>query len=414
MADEHSSTAEPTAGESAMLRSILETVPDAMVVIDRHGTILQFSKAAERLFGWRADDVCGHNVRMLMPSPYREQHDEYLDRYIATGERRIIGIGRVVVGQRRNGSTFPMELSVGEARDGEQQLFTGFVRDLTERQQARARMQELQDELLHVARLRSMGQMAAALAHELNQPLTAVGNYVAAALRLLDSPVPDPEHMRQALRLAADQTQRSGEIIRRLRSYVARGDTDRWPRPLGIIVEEAAALALVGLGDRGVTVKFDLAPDLPLVVVDRIQVQQVLLNLIRNAVEAMENAAVRELSVSTALWDCMVAVSIADTGTGIPPSIEAQLFQPFVTTKADGMGIGLSVCRAIVEAHGGRLWCEPNPDGGTVFRFTLPTEAAERAGADAKLAVGRDRAEEQSGAEIATFPGEDPADRMGT
>ncbi len=360
------------AGESAMLRSILETVPDAMVVIDQHGVILQFSKAAERLFGWRAEDVCGQNVRVLMPSPYHEQHDGYLHRYLTTGERRIIGIGRVVVGQRRNGSTFPMELSVGEVNQNGQRLFTGFVRDLTERQQTRARLQELQDELLHVSRLRSMGEMAAAIAHELNQPLTASANYVAAAIRLIDGPQPDLAHIRQALRLASNQTLRSGEIIRRLRAFVERGETARRPEQLDTLVEEASALALVGLGDRGVTVKFTRDPDLPPVVADRVQVQQVLLNLLRNAVEAMESSTVRELTLGTARWDSMVAVSVADTGSGIPPAIEAQLFQPFVTTKSAGMGIGLSVCRAIIEAHGGRLWVEPNPGGGSVFRFTLP------------------------------------------
>jgi two-component system sensor kinase FixL len=360
------------AGESAMLRSILETVPDAMVVIDQRGVIQQFSKAAERLFGWRADDVCGQNVRVLMPTPYHEQHDDYLDRYLATGERRIIGIGRVVVGQRRNGSTFPMELSVGEVNQNGQRLFTGFVRDLTERQQTRARLQELQEELLHVSRLRSMGEMAAAIAHELNQPLTASANYVAAAMRLMDGPQPDLGHIRQALRLAAAQTLRSGEIIRRLRAFVERGETARRAEQLDALVEEASALALVGLGDRGVTVKFARDPGLPPVVADRVQVQQVLLNLLRNAVEAMESSPVRELTLGTARWDSMVAISVADTGSGIPPAIEAQLFQPFVTTKSAGMGIGLSVCRAIIEAHGGRLWVERNPGGGSVFWFTLP------------------------------------------
>jgi two-component system, LuxR family, sensor kinase FixL len=368
------------AGESAMLRSILETVPDAMVVIDRHGMIQQFSRAAERLFGWRAEEACGQNVRILMPSPYREQHDEYLARYLRTGEQRIIGVGRVVVGLRRNGSTFPMELSVGEVNQGGQLLFTGFVRDLTERQQTRARLQELQDELLHVSRLRSMGEMAAAIAHELNQPLTASANYVAAAMRLIDGPQPDLAHIRQALALASAQTMRSGEIIRRLRAFVERGETARRPERLDTLVEEASALALVGLGDRGVTVKFARDPDLPPVIADRVQVQQVLLNLLRNAVEAMDASPVRELTLGTARWDSMVAVSVADTGSGIPAAIAAQLFQPFVSTKSAGMGIGLSVCRAIVEAHGGRLWVEPNPGGGSVFRFTLPV-AGE--GADA-------------------------------
>ncbi len=368
------------AAESAMLRSILETVPDAMVVIDQHGAIQQFSKAAERLFGWRAEEACGKNVRVLMPTPYQEQHDEFLARYMRTGERRIIGIGRVVVGQRKNGSTFPMELSVGEVNQDGRRLFTGFVRDLTERQQTRARMQELQDELLHVSRLRSMGEMAAAIAHELNQPLTASANYVAAAIRLLDAPQPELAHIRQALTLASTQTLRSGEIIRRLRAFVERGETARRPEQVDALVEEASALALVGLGDRGVTVKFDRDPNLPPVVADRVQVQQVLLNLLRNAVEAMEQCPVRELTLGTARWASMVAVSVADTGSGISAAIEAQLFQPFVTTKSAGMGIGLSVCRAIVEAHGGRLWVEPNPGGGSIFRFTLPVavEAADK------------------------------------
>jgi two-component system sensor kinase FixL len=363
-------------GESAMLRSILETVPDAMVVIDQHGVIQQFSKAAERLFGWRAEDVCGQNVKTLMPSPYREQHDEYLGRYLRTGERRIIGVGRLVVGQRKNGSTFPMELSVGEVNQDGRRLFTGFVRDLTERQQTRARLQELQEEVLHVSRLRSMGEMAAALAHELNQPLTASANYVAAALRLIDAPQPDLGQVRHALTLASGQTLRSGEIIRRLRAFVERGETARRPEHLDALVDEASALALVGLGNRGVTVKYTRDPNLPPVTADRVQIQQVLLNLLRNAVEAMEASPVRELTLGTAVWDSMVAVSVADTGSGIPPSIEAQLFQPFVTTKSEGMGIGLSVSRAIVQAHGGRLWVEPNPGGGSVFRFTLPVAEA--------------------------------------
>ena len=206
----------------ALFRSILETVPDAMIVIDEHGTVQFFSSAAERLFGYTAGEVRGENVKMLMPSPYREQHDSYLDRYRRTGERRIIGIGRVVVGRRKDGSTFPMELSVGEAHQTDQPLFTGFVRDLTERQQTERRLHELQDGLLHVSRVHSMGEMAAALAHELNQPLTATSNYVRAALRLLAAPEPDLQQVHQAMTHAVEQTLRSGEIIRRLRAFVAR------------------------------------------------------------------------------------------------------------------------------------------------------------------------------------------------
>lgn len=362
----------PAAAESAMLRSILETVPDAMVVIDHRGAIQEFSKAAERLFGWSADEARGRNVSILMPDPYREQHDSYLQRYLTTGERRIIGIGRVVVGQRKDGSTFPMELSVGEVSQDGRRLFTGFVRDLTERQQTQARLQELQDDLLHVSRLRSMGQMAAAIAHELNQPLTATSNYIAAATRLLDAQQPDPARIRQAMEYAMEQTRRSGEIIRRLRSFLGRGETTRQPETVAKLVEEASALALVGMKERGVTVRLLLDATLPQVLADRVQVEQVLLNLLRNAVEAMETSTRRELTLRAEHRDGMVAISVADTGSGIAQAIAAQLFQPFVTTKRDGMGIGLSVCRAIVEAHGGRLWVEPNDGGGSLFRFTLP------------------------------------------
>ena len=257
-----------------------------------------FSYAAEHLFGYTADEVRGQNVKMLMPSPYREQHDGYLTRYRRTGERRIIGIGRVVVGQRKDGSTFPMELSVGEASQTGQRLFTGFIRDLTERQQTERRLHELQDGLLHVSRLRSMGQMASALAHELNQPLTATANYVRAAVRLLASPEPDLERIGEAMNHAAEQTLRSGEIIRRLRTFVARGEVARQPESIAQLIEEASALALIGAKERGVKVLISMDPSLPAVSVDRVQVQQVLLNLIRNALEAMENCRVRELAMN--------------------------------------------------------------------------------------------------------------------
>ena len=172
----------------AHLRSILDTIPDAMIVIDDRGIMQSFSSAAARLFGYAESDVVGKNIKMLMPSPYRENHDGYLDRYLRTGERRIIGIGRVVVGERKDGSTFPMELSVGEMNSANRRFFTGFIRDLTERQRTEARLQELQTELVHISRLTAMGEMASALAHELNQPLSAIANYMKGSRRLLEEP----------------------------------------------------------------------------------------------------------------------------------------------------------------------------------------------------------------------------------
>src|SRR6185312_14089053 len=261
-------------GESALLRSILDTIPDAMVVIDEAGIVLSFSLTAERLFGYSAAEVRGQNVKMLMPEPYHGQHDGYIRRYLTTGERRIIGTGRVVMGRRKDGGTFPMELAVGEVWQNGARLFTGFIRDLTERQLTQTRLQELQNELIHVSRVRTMGQMAAALSHELNQPLTATTNYLSAAVRMLDMPSPDLSRIRQAVSLATQQTLRSGEIIRRLRAFVARGEVARQPENLARLIEEASALALVGAKERDIETRIIIPAELPPVTVDRVQIQQ--------------------------------------------------------------------------------------------------------------------------------------------
>ena len=367
---------------AAHLTSILDSIPEAMIVIDDRGIMHSFSATAERLFGHAASEVLGKNVKMLMPNPYRDEHDNYLRRYLRTGERHIIGVGRVVVGQRKNGSTFPMELAVGEMHVRNQRFFTGFIRDLTERQKTEARLQELQSELVHISRLTAMGEMASALAHELNQPLSAIANYMKGARRLLDDRSDDGAvTVRDAMDKAGEQALRAGQIIRRLRDFVARGESERRVEDVRKLVEEASALALVGAKDTGVRARFDFAPHAGLVLADRVQIQQVLLNLMRNAMEAMETTERRELVITTALAkDKMLEISVADTGAGLAPEIRAQLFQPFVTTKRQGMGVGLSISRTIIEAHGGSITAHPNSGGGTVFSFTLPAVTREENG----------------------------------
>jgi two-component system sensor kinase FixL len=361
------------------LRSLLDTVPDGVIVIDETGVVQSMSASAERLFGHHVDEVIGRNINMLMPSPYHEQHDGYLARYLRTGERRIIGIGRVVVGRRKDGATFPMELAVGEFAIGGHRFFTGFVRDLTDRQQTEKRLQDLQSELLHVSRLSVMGQMASTLAHELNQPLTAITNYLQAARRLVaGGATPDPGRIEAIIEKTVAQAARAGEVIRRLRSFVAKGEADRRLENLNKVVEEATALALVGAKQYAVRAGFSLDPTVPPVIIDKIQVQQVVLNLVRNAVEAVEHCERREISVTTAVLSPELAeITVSDTGPGIGPDIAERLFQPFVTTKKAGMGLGLSICREIVEVHGGHLVARPNPGGGTIFSFTLPIASEE-------------------------------------
>jgi two-component system sensor kinase FixL len=354
------------------LQSILDTVPEAMIVIDETGTIRSFSAAAERLFGWSAGEAIGRNVTLLMPDHYRSGHAGYLGRYLETGERRIIGIGRVAVGVRRDGSTFPIELAVGEMRSGRRRFFTGFIRDLTEPQDAERRLQDMQSELIHVSRLTSMGEMASALAHELNQPLSAIASYMKGSVRLLDSGAPDLDRVRTALTAAGDQALRAGEIIRRLRAFVGKGEAAMRIEALPKLIEEAGALAMMGARDSGVRLDFNLSPQAGLVLADKVQIQQVVLNLMRNAVEAMDASEERKLTVeSRVLEEGFVEVLVSDTGPGLTPEVLERLFQPFVTTKAEGMGVGLSICRTIIEAHGGEISARNRPEGGAVFRFTL-------------------------------------------
>lgn len=360
------------------LRSILATVPDAMVVIDDHGIVVSFSAAAERLFGYSEADVLGKNVSMLMPNPDRDRHDSYLRRYLETGEAHIIGIGRIVTGLRSDGSTFPMKLSVGEALSEDQRLFTGFVQDLTERKDFEAKLEQVKSELIHVSRLSAMGTMASTLAHELNQPLTAIASYGEAAEEMLDGEAPDPALLREAFSEIAAQSIRAGAIVRRLREFVARGELAKSVEDLPKLINEASALALVGSREKGITAQFFYAPDATPVLADRVQIQQVLINLMRNAIEAMETSAVRKIIVTTALLDPeTVQVSVRDTGPGISAEMRERLFEAFASTKSNGMGLGLSICRTIIEAHGGRIRAIDPQEGGTEFQFTLvrpPTE----------------------------------------
>jgi two-component system sensor kinase FixL len=308
-----------------------------------------------------------------MPSPYSEQHDGYLRRYMETGEKRIIGVDRVVVGRRKDGSTFPMTLAVGEMRTGDDIYFTGFVRDLTERQESEARLQEAQNELVRLARLNELGEMASTLAHELNQPLASIANYVQGCTRLLAQiPGAPAEMMRGALQEAAKQSLRAGDIIRHLREFTTRGETEKRPEDIKRLIEEAGALALVGSREHGVRTEFAFAPDNALVLADRVQIQQVLTNLMRNAIEAMRDSPERKLVVRTHIEADQMCVDVLDTGPGIAEEVADRLFQPFVTTKAGGMGIGLSISRRIIQSHGGDLSYRRNEAGGSTFSFVLP------------------------------------------
>lgn len=360
--------------QTAHLHSILATVPDAMVVSDEKGIITSFSATAVKMFGYRPEEIIGTSVKYLMPVPYRDSHEGFMHRYRQTGERRITESGRVAVAQRKDGSTFPMEVHLGEMETGGQRFFTAFIRDLTDRQYTEKRMQELQTELAYMSRLTAMGEMGSTLAHEVNQPLTAITGYLKGCGMILDRM--DGEHvpmLRHGIEGAVEEALRAGEVIRQLRTFVARGETDQEVEDLRKLIEEASALALVGAKDKGIKVDFDLPHEAPKVLVSRVQIQQVLLNLVRNAMEAMQDVDQRDLTIMAELDDggAMVRLSVKDTGTGLVPSVQEKLFTPFTTTKPTGMGVGLSICRTIIEAHGGKIWAESSPGQGTTFSFTL-------------------------------------------
>jgi two-component system sensor kinase FixL len=328
--------------------------------------------------------VAGKSINLLMGPQDARQHDTYMHNYETTGQRKIIGIGRVVLGQRKNGTQFPLELQIGEVRVAGAHLFTGFMHDLTEHQDRDRRLQELQSELIHMSRLSELGQMVSALSHEVNQPLTAIANYAAGLRRMMtDDNAPA---LRNAVDKVAEQADRARRIVLSLRALVRKESRQRQTERLEPLIRETSALALLGTSgkiDLNVLVRQDAAS----ACIDRVQIQQVLLNLMRNAVEAMADSPVRRLSVDTSGGGEMITIRVADSGPGLSAALREKLFQPFVTTKSEGLGVGLSICRTIVEAHGGELVCDADDAHGTTFSFTVP-RYAENTAADGAPASG--------------------------
>ena len=363
----------PALGEGK-LRRVIDAALDGMVVIDSSGRVLLYNDACERLFGYSAEEVVGNNVRMLMTQTDRKNHDTYIRNYLRTGTARIIGIGRDVTGRRKDGSTVPLRLSVGELRDEDDApLFIGTLHDLTEALRARERIEELQSELMQVARASAVGEMGSALAHELTQPLSAVSGFVEASAALIDeSGGRMPARVREYMTQAVAQTQRAGAVIRLMREFAARGDTERSVEDINAVIEEICGLAMLGTAADEIDLRLNLAADLPPVLIDHVQIQQVVLNLVRNSLDALDGRGSGAITVATERGGDMVEVAVSDNGPGLPPEVRERVFEPFVSTKPDGIGIGLSICRTIVEAHGGRIAVETGTNRGTEFRISVP------------------------------------------
>ena len=367
-----------------LLEALLGAAVDGIVVIDEHAAILSFSVGAQKLLGYAPADLLGKNVTAIMPEPYRSEHDRYMSRYLTTREAHIIGIGREVRAQSVGGDVFPIDLSVGEARLDDGSLFVGILRDLRRRtsleealQTERAHARELERSLAHVHRLSTMGEMAAGIAHEINQPLSAISTYADAGQRLLAQHEPNTEKLAYALRNIAQQARRAGDVIQRMRDLAQNNESSQRELHIHQVLRDLLVLVELEARDSDAPIELRLNADDDRVTADPVQIQQVVINLVRNGLEAMvkRSQARRGIRIETRSIEDGLEVMVVDHGEGVAQDRRDSIFLPFETSKPNGMGIGLSICSTIVQRHGGRLRCEANPGGGSQFIFTLPGAA---------------------------------------
>ncbi len=366
-------TDQPEATSQARLDSVLDTAVDGIIVIDEKARILSYNRACETLFGYSARDVLGENVKIIMPQNYACEHDQYVSNYVRGGPPKIIGIGREVRGRAKDGTEFPVELSVGVAETSEGRQFIGIMRDLRPRKAAEERVQQLQTQLVHMARVSAIDEMGAALAHELNQPLTAVLLYLQAIRRksadddALDSATSD------ILAKAVREAERAGQIIQRMRQFVEKQAPNRKPVDVSPLIEEAMELVLLGRVARSIEVERCVPDPVPMVEADPVQIQQIFVNLLRNAVEAIAKVDKKRLRIELRRADNVLHIDISDSGPGIAEDIAADLFNAFSSSKTGGLGLGLAISKSIAQSHGGDLTVEPGGNGtGAVFTVSLP------------------------------------------
>jgi two-component system, LuxR family, sensor kinase FixL len=355
------------------LAAIVESSHDPIISKDLSGIVTSWNRAAEQLLGYTAAEMIGQPITTVFP-PDRVDEEAVLLARIARGEY----VDRYeTVRWHKDGRIISVSVTISPIRDASGAIIgaSKIIRDLTERETQERRVRELQTELAHVQRLTELGQAVSALVHEVNQPLTAIGNYINASLRLLASG--KQEQLQGALKQIGDQTDRARQIVQRIREFVRKDEAPMRPEHLPQVIDEIVNLTEASVRQEGLRITTYVDPSALAAEIDKVQVHQVMFNLMRNAIEAMQGQPRRELALATKPAEAgMLEISIADRGPGLPDEVRRKLFQPFVTTKPAGMGIGLSVCHAIVETHGGRLWAEDNPGGGTVFRFTVRRAAS--------------------------------------
>ncbi len=360
------------------LRAILHAAVDAIVTIEESGAIESINPAAERAFGYARDELIGRNVSVLMPSPYREEHDRYIAHYLRTGKARIIGIGREIEAQRKDGSVFPADIAVSEVRLPGRRLFTGIIRDLTERRAMEERARLRLEDAAHTARVLELGEMCSGIVHEMNQPLAAIVSFAEGCLRMVRGGGAEPALIEDTLGRVAEQGIRAGEILSGLRDLVRKDESRSEAFHLDATIEETLLLVDHERRRRGIRVEVDREHGLPAVSADRVQIEQILLNLLRNAFHAVEGAERRQVWMRvTRAGSDRVRLIVEDSGPGLTPELCERVFEPFYTTRPSGLGIGLAISRSLAERHGGRLWAESGDGRGARFGLELPYAAQD-------------------------------------
>jgi two-component system sensor kinase FixL len=363
----------------AFSEAVVDTAAEAVITIDTNGNIETFNRAAQQMFGYSFEEAQGKNVGMLMSRRHYSDHNQYIAHYLETNEPRIIGTGREVSAQRKDGLVFPIHLSVSEVKNRSERKFVGLIRDVSRERTAENEARQHREQLAHVDRLNMLGEMATGIAHEINQPLTAISLFAQAGLRMLDAD--NPDRLPELFEKLSTQAQRAGAVIERMQTMARQRESMKEVVDCNALVEEVAKLAEAEARIRDMTIKVITESELPPVAVDTVQIQQVALNLLRNGMEAMRSVDCCHsdtITLGTRLRDDGdIEVSVVDSGCGVSEAVERKIFTPFSTTKETGMGMGLSISRSIITSHGGQLDFRNNDSSGATFFFTLPVAAGK-------------------------------------
>ena len=356
---------------------LMDAAVDAIIIIDSKGTILRFNRAAQKMFDYRAEEVCGKNVKLLMPESRSSRHDGYIKRYLKTGKPAIIGASREETGLKSDGSTFPIRLSVGEIKQEDASQFVGIIHDLSVQREAEDKIRQLEEQLLHADRLVILGELTAGIAHEINQPLTAIAAYADAGKHLIGrSGDKNPENIQLICERIAEQSRRAAEVVQRLRKLVRTGSVTKARHDINQIVRNTLLLFEYETKKHNIELEFYPAEEIDILFVDDIQIQQILVNLVKNGLDAI-NTVEKEggrITIQVNKVGKVVAVKVQDNGPGVAQADRPHLFESFFTTKPRGVGLGLSICKNIAAAHGGNLRYESPVEGGSRFTLTLPLE----------------------------------------